>query len=125
MLKDKTQFNICEECNADIIERVEEWSRDGLKSFLNWDEYMNEDSNSDIDIYEAIGKEIKADEEETEEIKENALLLLNGGADILNIDYEKFLKTIIYIENIGNDVNRGVDRGSIGHEWRRVLKEGV
>lgn len=51
--------------------------------------------------------------------------MINSGADILNMDYEEFLKTLIYIENIGNDVNRKVDRDSIAPKWRRALKEEV
>lgn len=125
MRKDKKQFNICEECNADIIEKIEEWNHKGLRSFLDWDEtaysilrkVIEEDEHWNVQKEGKTEKEYEKEVEAVESEKEKVLLLLNGGGDILNMDFNDFEKAITYIETIGICVDEQMVWGTIENRW--------
>ena len=120
MRKDRNQFNICKECNADIIEKIEEWNQKGLRSFLDWDEtaYTVLRKKIEEDDYWNVQKEGKTE-------KENVLLLLNGGGDILNMDFNDFERAITYIETIGIWVDEQMVWGTLEKRWWDFVRKEV
>lgn len=125
MLREKNQFNICEEHNAEVMEKVEAWNQYGLRSFMDWDEKVytnikNAIAADDRGTRQHLNESDKAymkRQEELEKKRQNALLLIDGGGDILNMDFEEFLNAVDYIEEMGIS-EPGVKIGTIGLQWK-------
>lgn len=130
MLNDKNQFNICEECNTEIVEKIEEWNQNGLRSFMDWDEdvYRRLQIAIDNDTIERRSgeteKEYGTEMENLNIKKRNALWLLNGGGDIMNMDYEEFLQAVNYIETMDiEDKENLVFIGITRTQWQNMVGE--
>lgn len=111
-------LSVCGVYNPEIIRKVEGWNREGLRSFTDWNTHV--EKNSTIDVYVELTKVIEMDEGAEEITRKNALLLLNGGGDILNMDFEEFLKAVEYIEFKGGgsaETEKFVMTGGILKQW--------
>lgn len=111
-------LSVCGVYNPEIIRKVEGWNREGLRSFTDWNAHVEKDSN--IDVYVELTKVIESDEGTEEITRENALILLNGGGDILDMDFEEFLKAVEYIEFKGGgstETEEIITAGGILKQW--------
>lgn len=114
MQKDKNPYHICKEHNAGILQKIDEWNQEGLRSFMDWDE----------SVYTDIEKLIEENTIETEITKKNALLLMNGGADILNMDMEEFLRAVDFIEERAimlDEYEEIFANGGIETQWQKAV----
>lgn len=83
---------------------------------MDWDE----------DVYTDIERLVGESKVATETTKQNALLLLNGGADILNMDMEEFLRAVDFIEEraIMLDEHEAIfANGGIERQWDAAIEK--
>lgn len=96
-----------------------EWNENGVRGWGNW-------SGETCDLLEGA---IEADQEEKEQLRSNALALLNGGADSdIELDVRKmelidfitavrYMEYTAYRENLTNGGGEIIQEGDVWNQW--------
>lgn len=121
-LEEKEDVLICGLYNPKTLYYINEWNENGVRGWGNWSE----------ETCDQIEAAIREDSSEDEQVRINALALLNGGSgadeevDICVMDVSEFLYAIDYIEDIAkscakrpliDEMGENITDGSIRKMW--------
>lgn len=115
MLEEGSRFSVCGVYEPNMLRRIEKWNQEGLRSFMDWDE----------SIYADLKNEIENDEGELATTKKNALLLIDGGGDILNMNFTEFQQAVNYIDHERKRLfehEEIIEEGGVALQWKSIVE---